>query len=70
MTRVIRASFKKADFRSLFVKTLVNLAIKKKANELFSGYNCVQAVFADFLAVIGVDEKTALKLSPFFFDFF
>ncbi len=39
----------------------------KKAEELFtSGYNCAQSVFAAFSDVMGIDEKTALRISsPF-----
>lgn len=40
---------------------------KEKATQLFlSGYNCAQAVFAAFSDVMGIDEKTALKLSSSF----
>ncbi len=39
----------------------------EKAKELFlEGYNCAQSVFTAFSDVMGIDEKTALRLSsPF-----
>ena len=39
----------------------------EQAKELFlGGYNCAQAVFCTFARELGIDEKTALKLSACF----
>lgn len=39
----------------------------EQAKELFlNGYNCAQAVFCTFAKELGIDEKTALKLSACF----
>ena len=39
----------------------------EKAKELFEqGYNCAQAVFCAFSDIMGMDEKTALKISSSF----
>ena len=39
----------------------------EQAKELFlNGYNCAQAVFCTFAKELGIDDKTALKLSACF----
>ncbi len=39
----------------------------QRAEELFmSGYNCAQSVFAAFSDVMGIDERTALRMSSAF----
>ncbi len=38
----------------------------KKVDERFSNFNCAQTVFSLFAAELGIDEKTALKISSGF----
>ncbi len=48
-------------------KRMTEMDHTKRAEELFmSGYNCAQSVFGAFSDVMGMDEKTALKISSAF----
>ncbi len=38
----------------------------KKVDERFSNFNCAQTVFSLFASELGIDEKTALKISSGF----